>query len=100
MSDNLKLIILMMIVTYIPRLIPFYILSTEKLPEGVRRFLGFVPCTALGALIFPGAFSAMPDKPIASLVGIGFAAIYSWYKGGIIVPVLGGILLTFIILII
>lgn len=97
--DNRLLIILgMTLVTYIPRLLPFAIVSTDKLPNGVRRFLNFIPYTALGALIIPGVFSSIPNSLPASIIGISFALLYSWHKGGIIVPVLGSIIVTYIIL--
>lgn len=97
MTDNLRLILLMMLVTYIPRVLPFYIVSTENLPRIVLRFLILVPYTTLGALVIPGVFSAIPEMPLASLGGIGFAIIYSWNKGGIIIPVLGSIVVALII---
>lgn len=98
MSSKLMLILGMMAATYIPRLVPFFMVSAENLPYTVRRFLQFIPYTALGALIVPGVFTATPDMPLAALLGAGFAAAYGWYKGGIIIPVLGSILITFIAL--
>lgn len=95
--NNLILLILgMMLVTYIPRLLPFLIVSNKNLSAGVGRFLRFIPYTALGALIIPGVFSATPEMPQAAVVGIGFAILYAWYKGGIIIPVLGSVFVTFI----
>lgn len=90
------LIIGMMLVTYIPRLLPFVIISKDKLPVRARRFLQFIPCTALGAMIVPGVFSSIPNKPEIALLGITFALIYSWFKGGILVPVLGSIFVCFL----
>lgn len=99
--NNILLLILgMMLVTYIPRLLPLVFVSNKNLPKGIHRFLLFIPYTALGALIIPGVFSAIPEMPIASLLGIGFAFVYAWYKGGIIIPVLGSIVVVFVILLI
>ncbi len=98
MNSTVQLILGMTLVTYIPRLIPFILVSSESLPKGIKKFLLCIPCTALGALIIPGVFYATPNMPLASIVGIGFAAIYSWYKGGIIIPVLGSVVATFIML--
>lgn len=100
MNNVLIVVIGMALVTYIPRLIPFFMVSKDDMPKGLRRFLTYIPYTALGALIIPGAFSATPDMPLASIAGIGFAILYSWIRGGIIVPVLGSIVVTFITLII
>jgi len=98
MNSKLMLILGMMLATYIPRLLPFFMISSEKLPYKVRRFLQFIPYTALGALIIPGVFTATPDMPLAALLGAGFAAVFVWYRGGIIVPVLGSMIVTFIVL--
>lgn len=95
MSKELYIILGMMLVTYIPRLVPFLFISKLKLPEKLRKFLLFIPYTALGALIIPGVFTATPEVPYAGLIGVGFAICYSWLKGGIIVPVLGSVFVTF-----
>lgn len=98
MNNIMILIIGMMIVTYIPRLLPFIIMSDNDMQPNLKKFLEYIPYTALGALIIPGVFSATPELPQASLVGIGFCVVYAWYKGGIIIPVIGSILVTFITL--
>ncbi len=99
MNNYILLILGMAFVTYIPRLIPFVFIGRQDLPSNFKKFLELIPYTALGALIIPGVFSATPEMPAAGLVGIGFALIYGWYKGGIIVSVLGSIFVTFIFLI-
>ncbi|GAA0182241.1 AzlD domain-containing protein [Clostridium sediminicola] len=95
MNNIIWIILGMMLVTYIPRLLPFIIISEDNIPPKLRKFLNYVPYTALGALIIPGAFSATPGVPLASLAGLAFAIIYSWFKGGIFVPVIGSVLITF-----
>lgn len=98
MSNYLFLILAMALVTYIPRYLPLAMISKRELPPRLHEFLKYIPCTALGALIIPGVFTATPKMPMASLGGIAFAFIYGWYKGGIIVSVLGSILVAFILL--
>ena len=100
MNDVLVLIFGMMIVTYLPRVIPFFMTGTRQLSERFNKFLSYIPPTALGALILPGVFEAIPERPIAGIIGLLFAIGYSWYKGGIIVSVIGSIVITYIILII
>lgn len=99
MNNILILILGMAIVTYLPRLIPFLIKSEKEMPERFNKFLSYIPPTALGALILPGVFNATPQLPLAGVIGILFAVGYSWYKGGIIISVMGSILVTFIILV-
>lgn len=97
-NSKILLIAGMMLVTYIPRLVPFLVISDKNLSKRVNGFLRSVPYVALGALIIPGVFSAIPKMPEASLLGIAFAFIYGWFRGGIIIPVLGSIFITVIML--
>lgn len=98
--NNIMFIVLgMMIVTYVPRLIPFYMLSGKNIPRFLKMFLEFVPYTALGALIIPGALSALPDSPLAAIGGLGFAFAYSYIRGGLIVPVVGSMVVAYCFLI-
>lgn len=85
----------MMLVTYIPRLLPFIVVTGRRLPNGLRRFLMYIPYTALGALIFPGVFSSIPQLPIAAILAMLFATVFAWKRGGIIIPVVGGIIVAF-----
>jgi branched chain amino acid efflux pump len=97
--DNIILLILgMAAVTYIPRLIPFLLIGSNELPERVDAFLKCIPVAAIGALIIPGVFNAVPNEPIAVVCGMGFALIYGFWKGGIIIPVIGSVLATYLIL--
>lgn len=95
MNNQILLIIGMMLATYIPRLLPFIMVSGKKLPKRLEMLLKYIPYTALGALIIPGVFSAIPRMPLVSLSAIVFSFVYAWYKGGIIIPVLGSILVAF-----
>lgn len=98
MNSVMIIVIGMMLVTFIPRVIPFFVLSDKELPKPLKMFLEYVPYTALGALIIPGAITAIPNAPLASLVGLAFAVIYSYYKGGIIVSVVGSIGIVYMML--
>lgn len=99
MSEVMWIIIGMMVVTFIPRLIPFLLISGKELPPKVTQFLNYVPYAALGALIIPGAINAIPDAPLAAAAGLIFAAVYSYVKGGMIVSVVGGIAATYVVLV-
>lgn len=100
MSRTMWIIIALMIVTYIPRLLPFLMISDKKLPPKLSQFLEYVPYVALGALIIPGAIDSIPGHPLATAVGLTFAFLYSYLKGGMIITIVGGIIATYIVLII
>lgn len=94
MSNVYYVILGMVVVTYIPRLLPFVIVSGKPLPKKIRLFLEFVPYTALGALLLPSALTAIEGVPLASTLGLAFAFFMSWNKGGMIVTVMGAILVS------
>ncbi len=97
----MKILILvagMTAVTYLPRLIPLLSLSERQLPPVVRRFLLYIPYTALGALIIPGAFQAIPDQPLAGVVGILAAFVSAWVNRSLILAVAAGVFGTYLII--
>ncbi len=99
MDENLiPLILGMAAVTYGPRLLPFLLFSKIKISRRVDAFLKCIPVAAIGALIIPGVMTATPELPGAALLGIGFTAIFGLFKGGIIVPVLGSVGVTYLAL--
>ena len=98
MDSLVYLIFGMAAVTYLPRLIPFLILADRKIPRRVDAFLTCIPVAALGALIIPGVFDAVPDKPVAGLAGILFTLGIGLWRGGIILPVLGAVAIAYLVL--
>ena len=85
--DVLMIVILLGLVTYIPRLLPMYFFNVEKIPARLKLFLSFIPYAALGALILPGSINAISGKPIVSILGITSAAIIAWFNSNIIITV-------------
>ena len=81
----------MMFVTYLPRLIPFYLMSGKKLPCKFENFLFNIPFAALGALILPGCIYAIHEHKIVSIIGVTISLLLGYTKGGVIIPVLGSI---------
>ncbi len=98
MDNLIPLIFGMAAVTYGPRLPPFFLINSSRLPKRVDAFLKCIPVAAIGALIIPGVFTAVPEEPVAVICGMGFALVYGFWKGGIIIPVLGSVLATYLVL--
>ena len=98
MNNLIPLILGMAAVTYGPRLLPFLLLPNKEIPKRVDAFLKCIPVAAIGALIIPGVFSATPDMPVAALAGMVFTLIFGLWKGGIIIPVLGSVVVTYLVL--
>jgi branched-subunit amino acid transport protein len=97
-SNLIPLIFGMAAVTYGPRLIPFLYLTNKKIPETVDAFLRCIPIAAIGALIIPGVFTATPEMPVAALSGMIFTLIVGLWRGGIIIPVLGSVVVAYLVL--
>jgi len=76
--NNLIIIIFgMAAVTYGPRLMPFLVLSNREIPEKLDTFLKCIPAAAIGMV---------------------FTLIVGLWKGGIIIPVLGAVMVTWLTL--
>ena len=98
MNNLIPLILGMAAVTYLPRLIPFLFLSNQNIHMRLDAFLKCIPAAAIGALIIPGVLSATPDMPMAAIGGMVFTLFFGLWKGGIIIPVLGSVAVTYFIL--
>lgn len=77
-----------MMVTYLPRLLPFLLAGDRKIPEKLQRFLKYMPAAALGALLFPGSMESIPGEPLAVIAGISSAAVSAFFMKGLLGPVI------------
>ena len=71
MSDSFLLIAGMALVTYIPRLLPLWLLSSRPLPPLLVRWLGLVPPAVLAALLAPELLLAQHNGAPALNLGAG-----------------------------
>lgn len=62
----------MALVTYLPRLLPMWLLSSKPLPAVVVTWLRYVPAAVLAAMLFPSLL--LVDEQ----VNIGFDNLYFW----------------------
>jgi len=85
--ELLMIVILLAVVTYLPRLIPMYFFNVERIPAKLKLFLSFIPYAALGALILPGSINAISGKPVVSILGITCAAVIAWFNSNIIITI-------------
>jgi branched-subunit amino acid transport protein len=79
------LAVFLMLVTYIPRLLPFIFINTKRMPEKLSGFLSFIPYAALGALILPGGINAVEGHTGLSIAGLCLAAVLSWFKVNVVI---------------
>lgn len=98
MKGYLLLILGMMLVTYIPRLLPLITLSKKPLSPFFKRVLTYIPYTALSALIVKGIMQAPDGRYEIVFIGISVAALISWIKGSMVLSVLTSIIATFLLM--
>jgi len=91
MLKNILLVILMGLVTYLPRMIPIVLLNNLKLTPFWKRFFHFIPFATLSALIFPGVLSSTGDIQSA-IAGTSISFLLAFYRLNIVLVLLGGIL--------
>jgi branched-subunit amino acid transport protein len=72
MPEIAILILLMAVVTYLPRLLPVIFLSRRSLPEPVVRWLSYVPVAVLAALLAPALFTFGGELNLAYSVNPAF----------------------------
>ena len=86
-TDILILILGMMLVTYIPRMLPAVLLEKLHFGPKAEKFLQLVPYTAMAALIFPGILTMDAARPYIGLAG----GVLAWKRVPVIVCVLAAV---------
>ena len=76
----LLLIFLMMVVTYLPRMIPSLVCDKLHFGRKFKKFLELIPYAAMTALVFPGVISVDPEMWIIGVVGALVAVLLSLVK--------------------
>nr|WP_249365337.1 AzlD domain-containing protein [Cytobacillus citreus] len=84
------MIVGMGLVTYVPRVLPFFLFKGKELPSFVQGVLKNVPSATLGALIFPGIFYINEDIWFG-ILGAAIAFIAAYFGANVIIVVLGSI---------
>lgn len=75
---NIPLLILgMALVTFIPRILPAFIVEKTKMNRYAERFLKLIPYTAMAALVFPGVIGVGGDRWYIGVIGALAAILLS-----------------------
>lgn len=94
----LIVIILMSIVTVVPRILPAFIIDRVTFPTWVGQWLEVIPYAALGALIFPGILDVVSDQPHIGFFGGLVAIVLALFRLHIIFVVLGATAFVYFLL--
>jgi len=85
-------VILMAVVTYIPRVLPIVIFRKEIRSKYIKSFLKYVPYSVLGAMTFPDIFYSTGN--FATAICGTVAALILAYKGKSLTAVAVGAIIT------
>ena len=91
MGYILAAILVMALVTYIPRVLPLTIFQGKIKSRFLRNFLQYVPYAALGAMTFPGIFYAT-DNMLCALLGTAVAVVAAFFGGSLLVVAICAVL--------
>ncbi|SHE31530.1 Branched-chain amino acid transport protein (AzlD) [Marinitoga hydrogenitolerans DSM 16785] len=96
MNDYIIIILLMSIVTLVPRILPFFI--SEKLTSNsfLKRFFKYIPYSILGMLIIPDIFYSTGNV-VSGIIGFITAFILSFLKMNSIIVIFFTVLIVYLI---
>lgn len=79
MNKLLIIVVLMCIVTFLPRLIPMIWLSNVKMPVFMKTFFRYLPISILSALVIPDIFYSCGTIKV-SVIGAIVAVVLSIFS--------------------
>lgn len=89
-------VIIMALVTYIPRTLPITLFTGEIKSKFIKSFLYYVPYAVLASLTFPGIFYCT-DNMYAAIGGTVVALILAFYNRSLVVVAAAAVAAIFII---
>ena len=87
-------VLVMALVTYIPRVLPVSIFRHEIKSVYIKSFLFYVPYAVLAALTFPAIFWSTGNTG-AAIVGTVFAIILACFEQSIVVVAIAAIVIVY-----
>jgi len=88
-------VIIMALVTYIPRALPITLFRREIKSVRIKSFLNYVPYAVLGALTFPDVFESTGNV-ITALCGAIVAFLLAYFNRSLVIVAVGAILTVFV----
>lgn len=89
-------ILIMTIVTYLPRMLPLVFFRKKISNVYIRSFLIYMPYGILAAMIFPGIFYSTSSY-ISAVCGMIAALILSYMRKGLLTVALTSVITVFIV---
>ena len=87
-------VLVMAIVTYIPRILPISVFQREIKSRYIKSFLFYVPYAVLAALTFPAIIWSTGSE-IAAIVGTVTAILLAYFEQSLVVVAIAAILVVY-----
>ncbi len=88
-------VLLMALVTYLPRVLPIAVFRKEIKSTFIKSFLQYVPYAVLGALTFPDIINST-NNYITAVCGTAVALILAYREKSLFIVALGAILTVYV----
>jgi len=95
MDRTLAAVLLMALVTYLPRVLPLAVFKRKIQSRFVTAFLSYVPYAVLGAMIFPDILTSTGHLESA-LAGLLIAAVMAYFEKGLLQVAVCAILAVYV----
>jgi branched-subunit amino acid transport protein len=95
MTRQLTAVLLMAVVTYIPRVLPIVIFKNKLKSRFLRSFLFYVPFAVLGAMTFPSILYSTQHM-LSAAIGMTVALILAYFEKGLMTVATSAILTVYI----
>lgn len=89
-------ILIMAIVTYLPRVLPITLFRKPIKSRFVRSFLDYTPYAVLGALTFPDVFYSTGHL-ISAAAGTAVAVILGYFRKSLVVVAVAAIVVVYVV---
>ncbi|MCR4960578.1 MAG: AzlD domain-containing protein [Lachnospiraceae bacterium] len=89
-------VIIMALVTYIPRALPLTLFTKQIRSRFVRSFLYYVPYAVLASLTFPAIFTCT-SNPVAAVVGTVVALVLAFFEQSLVIVAVAAVLSIFLV---
>lgn len=90
------IIVGMALVTFIPRILPVFVMDAISFPSWLKKWLKAIPYAALGALIFPGILSVIEGQPHIGLLAGIVAVVLAYFGLNIIFVIFGAFAIVYL----
>lgn len=89
-------VLLMALVTYLPRVLPITVFRKKIKSRFVRSFLDYTPYAVLGALTFPDIFYSTGNM-ISATAGAAVAIVLGYFKRSLVEVALAAIIAVYLV---